>query len=171
MSSELAIGLSGIAVALVIGAVQIWQGRKRREGVSASRASNAQALREEAAAVLTDVAISIDDLEPMSVRSVEKARTSLEEHCRTLARLRSRLRVAGGITEPEMEAFVDAVGRAFGLRDAVTALYLRNFDDDIGPAASEEDFAAEITTFHRCHDDFFLTMRRFEEVAREAARG
>lgn len=169
MSSELAIGLAGILVALIIGAVQIGLAWKRREShASAVPSPSAQPLREEAVTTLMDVFTNAVQFRPNRSSLWEEVAVLEREH-RELDKLRVRLRIARGITEEEVEAFTDAARMVQGLIEASVTFYGRRSDLE-NPSMADEELVEERRSMGLAIEDFQIAFARFEEAAKEAAR-
>jgi hypothetical protein len=167
MSLEL-IAVIGTALGVGLAALQVWQGRRRRAAHLLAPDPAAQNLREEAVTALTDAAMSAGEVHPGRQGANAAALKSLGEHYRTLARLRSRMRIASGISEPEVDAFTDAA-QAFVVI-AEIAREFREMEADILPEAiAEMRFDEEETRLSLECQNLSIAMRRFEEVVRELA--
>jgi hypothetical protein len=167
MNLELLAVIAGIIGAVFTG-IQVWQGRRRRRRESSSPAAATQALREEAVTTLMDAMMDLERVDPFRAGIAMDALETLEQHSRALVRLRSRMRIASGIRDPELEAFNDAAQMAVSALRAVAELASRELDYSSASERAVLNARWDATALQ--FEDLRIAFDRFEEVLREGAR-
>lgn len=164
MSLEL-VAVIATVIGLVFAAIQVWLAWKRHQG---SDSGAAQPIREDAVTALTDTALILNPLgaaHHVDPEAIEDTLQAINKQCNDLMRLCSRLKVASGISDQEVEAFAYAANTFIALRETAFLLWADAEKAGNSPDALSSSQLSKLA-FER--KDFFIARERFETVVSEA---
>jgi hypothetical protein len=164
MNLELVAVLATV-VGLVFAAIQVWLAWKRHQG---SDSGAAQPVREDAVTALTDTALIFNPLgaaPDVAPEALEDTLKAIDKQCDDLMRLHSRLKVASGIGDQEVEAFAEVANKVIALRETAFLLWA-----DANKAGNAPDALSrsQLSKLGSERKDFFIARERFETVVSEA---
>jgi hypothetical protein len=164
MSLEL-VAVFATVVGLVFAAIQVWLAWKRHQG---SDSGAAQPVREDAVTALTDTALILTPLGPArrpELEPLEDTLKAIDKQCDDLMRLCSRLKVASGVSDQEVDAFAEAADAVIALRETAFLLWAEANKAGNAPDALSR---SQMSKLARERKDFFVARERFETVVSEA---